>query len=195
MSEALDKQIEVADVYADALFSLAEEQAQTATVRAELEELVKVLETDAPFGAFMSSAALSSDHRAAGLERMLRGKLSDITLDTLQVMNGHGRSELLKALLVAFRRRQRDAAGQVDVGVTSAVELDGAQKQEIEKTAADLTGKKPLLKFDVDESLIGGLIVQIGDVRYDNSVRRKLRVLRDRLLDRSARGLPVLSTN
>jgi F-type H+-transporting ATPase subunit delta len=191
MADTFDKQIEIADVYADALFSLAQEKGTINAVRAELEELAKVVELDPSFRAFMTSAALDDDHRAAALERIFRGKLSDEVLNTMLVMNRHGRNGLLEALIHGFVYRLNRAAGQVEVSVVSAVELDDASKTDVTRTAAELSGNKPVMSYKVDPDIIGGLIVQIGDVRYDNSVRSQLFQVRRRLLERSERGLPV----
>lgn len=188
MPEALDKQLDVADVYADALFGLAAAAGQIADVRNELAELVKLAHADPDFAAFLTSSALDDDHRAAGLERMFRGRLSDLTLNTLQIMNRNDRCGLYAALHQRFIARQEDAAGQIAGSVTSAVPLDEQQQQTVTEVAAKLSGRTPVLSFKVDAALLGGLIVQMGDWRYDNSVRRQLSVAWGRLRERSERG-------
>jgi len=191
VAESLDKQVAIADAYAEALFALARESQSIAVVRGELEQLVELERIEPSFAAFMSSAALDDDRRAAGLEKMFRGKISDAVLNTLLVMNQHGRIGLSAALLRAFVIRQEWAEGQVEGTVTSAVALTDEIRALIEKTAAEITGKKPLLSYAVDPAILGGLVVQVGDWRYDNSVLRHLRIARRRMLERAQRGLPV----
>lgn len=188
MGSSLEKGIDVADVYAAALFELATEAGTVDAVEAELAELVRLCVEDPSFGAFTASIAIDADDRAVSLERMFRGRLSDVVLNTLQVMNSHGRLALLPALRRAFVLRIEDARGQIEVRATSAVELDARQREEVARLAEKLSRKKPLVEYTVDPSLIGGLVVQIGDFRLDNSVRRHLKVVRDRLLERTARG-------
>ncbi|MBI5866033.1 MAG: ATP synthase F1 subunit delta [Planctomycetes bacterium] len=189
MADSFDKYLEFADVYAQALFELAREADRIDDVRSELDELVRLMEIEPAFASFITSSALDDDHRAAGLEKMFRGRLSDMTLNTLLVMNDNGRHALLKALRRAFVLRQEDAAGQVEVAATSAVELDLDEKNRVAEAAAKLSGRKPLIDYRVDPSIVGGLILQIGDLRYDNSVATQLTAARDRLMDRSDRGL------
>lgn len=191
MAESLDKQIAVADAYAEALFALAQEKQCVAIVRHELEELVSLEQIEPSFAAFMSSAALDDDHRAAGLEKMFRGRISDEVLNTLLVMNERGRFGLTAALLRSFVIRHEAAEGQIEGTVTSAVELSDDLRKQAERTAAEISGKKPLLKFQVDPAILGGLVVQIGDWRYDNSVLRHLTAARRRLYERGQHGLPV----
>lgn len=191
MADSFDKHLEVADVYAQALFELAREAGRVEDVRSELDELVKLMQIEPGFANFMNSSALDDDHRNAGLEKMFRGKLSDMTLNTLLIMNDQGRNALLPALHRAYVLRQQDAAGQVEASVTSAVDLDDGQKSEIAATAARLSGKSPLITYKVNPAILGGLILQMGDVRYDNSLASQLSEARKRVLERSERGLAV----
>jgi F-type H+-transporting ATPase subunit delta len=195
MPEALDKLVAVAEPYAEALFALASAAGKTAAVFDELRELVKLVESEPGFAAFMTSRVLDPDRRAAGLERMFRSRLDDLTLNTLLVMNRHGRYGLLASLCRAYELRMERAADQVEVQVTSAVELDERLRGRIEQTAAELSGKTPLMRYTVDEGLLGGLVVQMGDWRYDNSVRRQLRTARARMLERSERGIELTIQN
>jgi F-type H+-transporting ATPase subunit delta len=191
MAESLDQQLAVADIYAAALFDLALEADAIETVRDELEELVKLEQSEPDFAAFMASSALAEERRAAGLEKMFRDRLSDLVLNTLLVMNAHERCGLLAVLLRRYIERQEAHANQVEVVATSAVELTAEQQKDVTATAAAITGKTPLVTFEVDPDVIGGLIVQIEDWRYDNSVRRQLKRARSRLADRAERGLEV----
>ncbi|MBU0637255.1 MAG: ATP synthase F1 subunit delta [Planctomycetes bacterium] len=191
MAESFEQQLELADVYAEALFALASAAGQADEVRAELEQLDRLQQIEPGFAEFMRSGALDDAHRAAGLERMFRGRLDDVVLDTLLVMNRHGRCGLLGALARCFVLRLEQAAGQVEVRVSSAQELDQRQREDVVRTAAQLAGKQPLMEYSVDPALIGGLLLQIGDVRYDNSVRQQLQAARARLRERGQRGLAV----
>lgn len=191
MPETADKLNPIAGVYATALYALASEHRVVDQVRDELSELVKLQQLESGFAAFMSSSALDDDHRAAGLEKMFRGKLSDIVLNTLLVLNQHGRVGMLDALFREFVRRHEDASGEVKAVAITAAPVDGAVRQRIERVAAEVSGRRPVIEFRVDPSLLGGLVLQIGDWRYDNSVRRQLEAARRRLRERSERGLAL----
>ncbi len=191
MAESFEKQLSLADVYATALFRLAQELGRVAEVRDELQELNVLMRTQPGFAEMLSSAALDADRRAASLERMFRGRLSDLVLNALQVLNRHGRADLLAALLQRFVTRQEAAAGQVPVVATTALELDEQQRRSVSEVAAKLAGKQPLMRFRVDPGILGGLVLEIGDWRYDYSVRARLNEARAQLHERSERGLPV----
>lgn len=191
MAESVDQQLSLASVYANSLFDLARNAGQVEAVRDELAELVRLGDMEPGFDRLMQSQSVSADARAASLEKMFRGKLSDLTLNTLLVMNGKDRAGLYRALHQAFIERARAAANEVLAVAISAIELDNAQQQEIERTAAELSGKKPVMEYRVDNDLIGGLVLEIGDVRYDYSVRRQLQRQAAGLSERGQRGLKV----
>jgi len=98
---------------------------------------------------------------------------------------------LLKALHRRFVLRQESAANEVEVTVTSAVKLGRSERAEIEAIAARISDKRPLVAYVVDPDILGGLILQVADLRLDNSVRRHLHVARWRFFERGERGLEM----
>jgi F-type H+-transporting ATPase subunit delta len=186
-----DQELRIADVYAEALFELAQDAGRVAEVRAELNELAKLFRRQPEFEKFMTSRALEAEGRAGGLEKMFRDRLSDVVLNTLLVMNQHGRCGLLPALRRRYVRRQEEAANEIEVTVTSAVDLSRSQKAEAVELAARASGRKPVVEYVVDPDILGGLILRVGNLRMDNSLRRHLGVARGQLLERADRGLEV----
>jgi len=191
MAESIDKLEDLGEVYATALFELAQKAGLVELVRGELEGLVRLEKSEPNFAAFLSSSAVDDDRRAESLERMFRDRLSDLVLNTLQVMNEHGRCGLLQVLCRQYVLRQEEAANQIEALAVSAVELDESQRKLVEAVAAGLTDKEPLVEFVVDPSVLGGLVLQIGDWRYDNSLRTRLKVAHGQLRERGDRGLEV----
>jgi F-type H+-transporting ATPase subunit delta len=191
MAREFEPGIAIADVYAEALFTLAREAGAIDEVHAELEELVRLLSEQPDVAAFFASSSVDDDDRERSFDKVFRGRLSDLVLNTLQVMNHHDRVGLVPQLLRAYVLRVEAHRGQVEVMATSAVELDEGQRRQVEEIAAALSGRKPLVEYVVDPDVIGGLVLQIGDDRYDNSVRRQLHSMHARLVDRSNRGLDL----
>ena len=188
MAQDFEKDFATADVYAAALIALATEGGTVDAVRDELAQLVQLAGQNPEFAAFIASLAIDDDEREQSLERMFRGRLSDMLLNTLQIMNRHSRLALLPPLLRAYDLRREQAQGEVEVAVTSAVELDAAQRAEVARVAAALSGKKPLVAYQVDPSVIGGLVLQVGGLRFDNSIRRHLWTAQNRLMEQTTRA-------
>jgi len=185
-----DQERRIADVYAEALFELAGESQRVAEIQAELDELLKLWNAQPEFVKFMCSPALESDARERGLESMFRERLDDTVLNTLLVMNRHGRAELVPALHRRFVLRKEEAANEIEVKVTSATKLSKRQRAEAVQVAAEASsGRKPVVDYQVDPEIIGGLIVEVGQLRLDNSLRRHIAVLSEQLVQRAQRGL------
>jgi F-type H+-transporting ATPase subunit delta len=74
-----------------------------------------------------------------------------------------------------------ERAGVLSAKIASARPVSDRNKALLEEKLGRLTGKKPRLTFEIDESLVGGVVTQIGSTIYDGSVRNQLRRLRDEL--------------
>ena len=181
-----EQEIAVARVYARSAFALAEEQGATESLQNELEELVKLLDREPGLERFLSSPLVETGERQQMLDRLFEGQMSEVLLDTLQVMNRKGRSGLVRALAEAYRQEFEDRTGRVRVSVRTAVALTEALRQQLVAATSRFTGREASLIETVDESLIGGMILQVGDQKIDSSVARELRQLETQLLDRAS---------
>ncbi|MFQ5492279.1 MAG: ATP synthase F1 subunit delta [Phycisphaerae bacterium] len=179
----------IADSYAQALLGLTEQQGVSDEVLEQLAALKTSLETDAGLADFMASAAIDEDARAKTLERACRGKMSDVLLDTLLVMNSKGRSSIVPVFCDRYRLAVELHRRQVEVQVTSATPLNKKQRASLSEVLQKITGQQPVLIETVDASVLGGLVVQVGDEKLDCSVAGRLNALRRALADRASREL------
>lgn len=181
-----EKHLGVARVYSDALIDLAERQDAAESLGDELQGLARQMARDEQFRAFLQSPLVEQSERRQALETIFRGRLSDLLVDGLQVMNRKGRIGLLPAIARTYHETLNERLGQVDVRVATAVPLDPAQREHIEAAVAASLGKKPVLQESVDEDLIGGIVFQIGDRKIDGSVASHLHTLGKALRDRAS---------
>jgi F-type H+-transporting ATPase subunit delta len=188
-SRPSEQEIAIARVYAQAALSLAEPQGQSDEILAELENLTELMDRDPAFESFLGSPLVDTEERRAVLDRIGRGRISEILLDTLQVMNNKGRSGLARAFVEAFLQEYEELRGQVRVRVESAVPLTPALRNQLQETVSSYTGKTAKLEESVDPSLIGGLVVQVADRRIDTSVVKEIRGLGQRLLERASQEI------
>jgi F-type H+-transporting ATPase subunit delta len=184
-----DQTMAVAAVYADSLFHVATERGAADTLLDELLALADVVRKDEGLRDFLSSPLLETDERAAAIEKAFRGNASDLLVDALQVINRKGRSAMLPAIVEAYRRRVDRAAGRVDVDVRSAVALSDGLRGELVAALHKLTGREPRLREVVDANLLAGMVVQIGDQKFDTSAAAALGRLESALLERASRQI------
>lgn len=187
MSRIDEKQVAVARVYSKALLELAGDEAQN--LLDELEDLLKVLGGNAELREFFASPLVDASVREGAIEKVFRGRASDLLVDSLQVLNHHDRLAYLDTIVALYRQATQERQGHVDVHVTSAVPLSDGVRKELTGLASRLYGRQPDLIEKVDASLIGGLVLRVGDRKIDTSVVTQLRDLRQQLADRAAREI------
>ncbi len=177
---------DIAQLYADCILDLAEEGGVAEKVGEELEGVAALVAEDRELADFLASPLISEPARREVLEGSLRGKLEDLLVDALQVMNRKGRLGLTVPLAAAYRQALKERRGVIDVAVASAVPLSPELAGRIGETVRKFTGKKPELALTVDPSLLGGLVLRVADRKIDGSVKTRIARLAERLLDRGA---------
>lgn len=179
-----NRELAVARVYARSLLALAEEDGISDEVQAELTGLAAAVAAHPEISAFLASPLVGEAHRAEAVEAMFRGRLSDLLVDTLQVMGAKGRLALLRALTLAFEEELERLRGRVDVVVTTAVPLSDELRERVRSVVAERSGRKPRLVESVDPEILGGMVLRIEDRKLDASVASELRRMDQRLKDR-----------
>ena len=188
MAKVDDKHIAVARVYNQAFLNLVGDQAEEGI--GELLEIVGLTESDARFARFLSSPLVDPEERATSLEKLFRGKASDLVVDTLQVLNRKGRLEILPTMAELCRRDHLEAAGHLEVVVRSAVALDDTSRDKLRAALSKRTGREHIdLIEEVDPTLLAGLQVRVGDTKLDGTARRELDILRAQIHGRAIHDL------
>jgi F-type H+-transporting ATPase subunit delta len=174
----------LSQVYARSLFELAEAKGGRPTIessQAELEDILELARGDARFSEFLASRVLPVGERSASLEKIFSGRISDLVLRFLQVLNEKGRLGHLPAVAAAYDGLVQKNFGRVEVDLYTAAP---ATREEIEQVKARLQkalGKEPVIHAYTDPAMIGGLKLQIGDRLIDGSIATRLRQMRERL--------------
>jgi F-type H+-transporting ATPase subunit delta len=172
-----ERSLGVARLYARAMLTVAAEQGVAESFSEELADVVMLASKDEDFDRFLTSPVLDADSRRDTIEKTLRGRASDLLVDSLQVVNSKGRLALLEQIFAAYEKEHRTLLGQIEVKVSTAVELSDSQREQIRERASAYTGKEAFLVEQVDPDLLGGLVVQVGGEKVDVSVRRDLQLL------------------
>lgn len=176
----------VGDVYAQALLEAANEAGRTDEVAEQFDDLIRYMDQDGDFDRFMVASTVDDEVRRSTLERLFRGRMDDLLLNLLQVLNDRGRSELLRQVHERFRLRLEEQRQQVEVEVITAVPLGEEVLGRLTAMLSERIGRQAIAVPRVEESLIGGLVVQVGDRRLDASMARQLACIRERLLGRAS---------
>jgi F-type H+-transporting ATPase subunit delta len=168
------------------MIELAKASDQLDALQEELEDLAQRVVADAAFNKFLSTPMVDVEARRKILEKLFRGGYSDLFVDSLQVLNRKGRLGLIRAVAKAYHVAREDLQGRVEVFVQSAAPLTAQHRQGVSEVAAAHTGKEVDLIETVDEAVLGGLVIRIGDEKYDASVATKIKTLAGKLLERAS---------
>jgi F-type H+-transporting ATPase subunit delta len=189
MSSGSDREVGIARVYATAMLHLAKSSGQEDGLRDELVSVSALLAGQPAFEAFLSNPTVDSEARQRTIEKLFRGKFSDVLVDSMQVLNRNERLGSIRGIAEAYRLLHEELKGRVEVHVRTSAPLNEVLRARLRTKLKEKTGKQADLVETVDESLIGGMIVQIGDEKHDNSVLAKLATLGRTLLDRASREI------
>lgn len=163
----------VASRYTKALFDVAR-KGSLDTVRSELEGLDALLKDTPEFAAFVANPSVPQDKQAAVLESMFKGKLSDLVLNFLLLLVRKHRLHLLPLVPALFATLSNEEQGILPVEVVSAGPLSTEQLNALSEKLGQRTGKTIRPTVTVDESLLGGFRIRIGDRIEDLSIATKL---------------------
>jgi F-type H+-transporting ATPase subunit delta len=179
-----DATTELAHRYAEALIGAAEKEGGVERLLEELDEIEKdVLKAFPRFAELLASPRVSTAHKDRALTDVFGKGASSLVLRFLRVLNRHERAGLLSVVAREARAIWDRRNHRIPVHVRAAFPLDEKQLQTLRDRLAALTGATPVLLVSTDPDLIGGLVVQVGDHRYDASVKNRLAQLRQRLIE------------
>ena len=161
--------------YAQALFDLANDQKEVATVAADLDSLKSALGDSKDLRTLLGSPAFSSDDKAKGLTAIAaKAKFSTTTKKFLGLLAANGRAATLPEVITAFAALSANARGAVFAEVTTAVALSTAQEKGVAAALRQSLGKDPEITTRVDPAILGGIKVKVGSRLFDASLRSKL---------------------
>jgi len=180
---------ELARTYADALLNAAEAKGEMDAVIDELEELVDdVWTAQSRLASFLTSAG-TPEAKDAVIVKVFDGRALPTLTNFLRVLNRHGRLILLPRIAAEARLRFDARRNRVAVTVRSAVPLEEHERSALDGRLATLTGATPVVRYEVNPELLGGLVVQVGDDVFDASLRSRLNQLHRGLIAGKAHEL------
>src|SRR4051794_34434040 len=168
---------EVARVYAEALFDVAREKGKFDEVGEQLDEFVDALEGDRDLQVFFFSPYFSSAEKVEGLKRAIDGADPEL-VNFLELLIEKNRMTEIFRVRRQFEQLWKQENKRIDVTVTSAVELDPAVVEKIGEEIERQTGRKVELASRVDDEILGGIVLQVGNMVLDASIRSRLEKLR-----------------
>ncbi|MGN6257603.1 MAG: ATP synthase F1 subunit delta [Solirubrobacterales bacterium] len=168
---------DAARVYAEALFEVGRDRGKLDGLQQQLSQFADAVDRNRDLQVFLFSPYLSSEEKKGGLRRAITGAEPELVNFLELLVDKHRMTEVFRI------RRELDELWKqenrrIDVTVTSAVELDQAVVEKIGQEVERQTGEKVDLSSRVDGEILGGIVLQVGNMVLDASIRNRLEKLR-----------------
>ena len=168
---------ELAEVYSSALFEVAKEHDIVDRVHDELGEFADALEEDRELRLFFFSPYFSSEEKKEGVARVVDGA-DEHVVRFLELLAERHRMPVIHRIRRAYEEMWAEENKLLPVSVTSAVDLDERLVESIGERIQEQTGRRVELSSNVDPDVLGGLVLRVGNMVLDASVRNRLEQLR-----------------
>jgi F-type H+-transporting ATPase subunit delta len=168
---------DAARVYAEALFEAGRDRGKLDALQEQLGQFADAVDRDRDLQVFFFSPYLSSADKAEGIRRAISGAEPELINFLELLIDKHRMPEVFRIrreLDELWKRENR----RLDVTVTSAVELDPAVVAKVGQEVERQTGEAVDLASRVDGDILGGIVLQVGNMVLDASIRARLEKLR-----------------
>ncbi len=174
----------ISKTYGDALLELAVEENRLDDIAQEVVQLEQILNDNPEFERLINNPRVDQEEKLKVVENVFRGRASDELTGFIVTVVSKGRFPEIRGILEYFTAQVEALKGIGTAYVTTPMELSEQEKAQIENRLLATTSYKSMhMHYDIDESLIGGMQIRIGDRIVDSSIRTKIMNLRHSLLN------------
>jgi F-type H+-transporting ATPase subunit delta len=171
--------LRIASRYVKSLLGLAVEQGDLEAVHADMQLFSLVCDENRNFTAMLKSPVVRHEKKRDILRKLFTGKVNKLTLAIMDILTRKNREFLLPLIAHEFHNAYDEYKGIGRASITTTTRMDDKVRSEIEAIVRKLSEKKEVeLEEKVDEGLIGGFILNVGDRQIDASIKNKLKSLK-----------------
>jgi F-type H+-transporting ATPase subunit delta len=166
--------------YSEALMDVCSEENCLDEVYDEFKMLYEQMKSDADFGKLMTEPVLSSEEKKELTEKVLSGG-NVYLVSFIKTLIDRSRTEELPDMFREFEVMYKEKKNILEAEAVTAVEMSEEQTEKVKKELSEKFGKTVVLKTSVDPSIIGGMVLYVGDRMYDASIKAKFEGLKKEL--------------
>ncbi len=172
----------IAKRYSQALFDIAREEKKYQTYYDELKQFSSILDENVNLKEFFANPVFDCDEKKAVIAEVLKKtEISNTIVNFLKLLVDKGRISHLYEIKDSYEDLMDDVLKKARITVKTAFPLTGDLSGKLKKTLEGITGKEVEMIIEEDRSLLGGIIVKIGDTLYDGSIKSQLNDIRELL--------------
>ncbi|MCB9210857.1 MAG: ATP synthase F1 subunit delta [Ignavibacteriales bacterium] len=169
--------------YANALMALSNEKNFFEKAVSEVTFIMNTLKDSKELRNFLASPIINSEKKSAVVTELFKSQVGGELNNYLQFLIAKGRENLLFDICKRFIELSNEKLNQVEVEITSAIELNETQKEEMKKKLEIMISKKVIPSFNVQKEIIGGFKARFDDTVIDASIHHQLEILKKKLFE------------
>lgn len=165
----------ISKTYGDALFELALEENAVDSLAEEVQMVLNVLEENEELMKLLHHPKIVKEEKIKIIQDIFKGRVSDNLTGFLEIIVDKDRYNEIPSIFRFFLDLVKEYKNIGVAYVTTAVELKDAQKEDLKKRLLETTKYETFeMHYQTDASLIGGMVIRIGDRVVDSSIKSKL---------------------
>lgn len=173
----------VARRYATALADVVTKTGETENIKTELQMWEAMMTANGEILQAFRNPAFPQNQKEKLLESLIeKSKPAPTTANFLRVLLSNGRLADISEINKKFSSVLEERSGGVSAKITSARPLSDTEKAELKSNLEKMTGKRVSPNFEIDNSIIGGVVATIGSTVYDGSVKTQLEQLKEQMI-------------
>lgn len=171
----------MAATYADALYELCAEANVCDEVLAQTRIISESLKDNRDFLKVLDAPAVTKEEKISLIDSVFSNNVHEYLLNCMKVMIQRGNGAEMLNTLYEFEKQYNRANNIEKATAVTAVPLTDAQKEKLCAKLSKVTGKTILLENRVDETIIGGVVLEMEEKQHDDSIKTKLATLKKQL--------------
>lgn len=173
--------ITVARRYAQALYTEAQAQGNVEQVDEDIEMIRATMDGSRELVRLFESPVISREKKQRVFEELFAEKVQPLTLRFMNLLAEKEREAVFPAVVTAYGQLRDRELGITEAHARVAFPLDDASQEKLVAALERMTGRRVRLAVREDASILGGIVVRVGDTVYDGSVRHQLADLLEQL--------------
>ena len=169
--------------YANALMESSMEKNSFEQTMQDIELVYNTLNKSKELRNILNNPIISSEKKASILDEIFNGKVSDDVKTFIDLIVNKGRENILFEICNRFLQLSDEKLNRIKVEITSAIELNNEQKDNITKKLEEITQKQVIASYNLDNSILGGFKARFNDTVVDASVQHQLELLKKKLFE------------
>lgn len=167
----------VSERYALSLYEVAADGKKEKDYLDELTALCEVFGREPDFLKMLTTPSIALEDKQNVLRRVFEGRIEGFLLNFLLLITEKGRVGLIQEMREAYKEHYYFENGIVEVRAITAKPMSEALTEKLKTKMSAVTGKQVVLETSVDESIIGGIVVKLGNEQFDTSLRTRINEL------------------